>query len=143
MSKFNFAVFTFTEATGLISTTASSNCPGDILTFECTVEGGIATVWKGTVFNLCEDQDISFRHSRLNDINETQKLIDCNNVTTVVAMIIRSHNLTYTSEFSFTANCGLDGLTVECYKDDESNETLIGRKTVKGINILIYELIPQ
>ena len=137
----NFAVFLFTKASGLISTTANSNCPSDILTFECTVEGGVATVWKGTVFNLCEDQEISLLQSSFNDINGVRKLIHCSNVTTIVAKSIRSHNRTYTSEFSLTANCSLDGLTVECYKE-EISETLIGRKTVKGTNILIYEL-PQ
>ena len=77
----NFAVFLFTKASGLISTTANSNCPSDILTFECTVEGGVATVWKGTVFNLCEDQEISLLQSSFNDINGVRKLIHCSNVT--------------------------------------------------------------
>ena len=139
----NFAVFTFTKTTGLISTTANSNCPGDILTFECTVEGGFATVWKGTVFNLCRSQEITLRPSHFNVMNGTQIVINCSNVTTVVAESIRSHNHTYTSQVSLTANCDLDGLTVECYKEEGIYEILIGRKTVNGINILIYELIPQ
>ena len=37
-------------------------CPGDVVIYECTVVGGITTVWKGSIVdNLCQKSDYELR----------------------------------------------------------------------------------
>ena len=53
----------------LASASASSTfqailCPGDVLTIECTITGGVATVWRGTAFQcVSRSNEIILRHS--------------------------------------------------------------------------------
>ena len=50
-------------------------CPGYYSQYECTVTGGIATVWKGTVFNCpSNDDEIVLLHAHSTESAET-----CNN----------------------------------------------------------------
>ena len=80
---------------------SSSDCisPGycNTLTFECTVMGGLGTVWRGTAFS-CENSndEIVLLHSQF--VNGT--LGTCNNGT-IVGQDIRVENDTYyTSQLS-------------------------------------------
>ena len=126
-----------TETTGLILLSNSCNYPGDILTYECTVEGGVATVWKGSVFDLCDkSDDRSLIHSRYHERNGIEIKYKCGNVTTIVLQAIVSDNNTmvYTSHASVTANCKLDGLKIECYVDNGTKEIMIGSTTINGKN---------
>ena len=129
----NYSTVT-TGATGLVSQSNSCNYPGDILTYECAVEGGIATIWKGSVFDLCErNDDRSLLHSRFHERYGTEINIICGNVTSIVLQAVVSDNNTmvYTSHASVTANCKLGGLTIECYVDDGIKEIMIGSTTIK------------
>ena len=101
------------------------------------MEGGIATVWKGSVFDLCEKSDQrSLIHSRFHERYRTQIILICGNVTTIALQAIVSDNNTmvYTSRASVTANCKLNGLTIECYVDNGIKEIMIGSTTINGKN---------
>ena len=100
------------------------------------MEGGIATIWKGSVFGLCEKSDQrGLIHSRFHERHGFEINIICGNVTTIVLQAVVSDNtMVYTSHASVTANCKLDGLTIECYVDDGVKEIMIGSTTISGKN---------
>ena len=130
----NYSTVTI-EATGLISLSNSCNYPGDILTYECTVEGGVATTWKGSVFGVCESDLIGLIHTRFHERYGTDIKLICGNVTTIVLQAVVSDNTTiYTSRAYVTANCKLNGLTIECYVDNGTREIVIGSTTINGKN---------
>ena len=102
------------------------------------MEGGVATVWKGSVFDLCEKSEGYLLHTRFHERNGTEIKPICGDVTTIILQAIVSDNNTivYTSQASVTANCTLDGLTIECYVDNGTKEFMLGSTTINGKNSL-------
>ena len=101
------------------------------------MEGGIATIWKSSVFDLCETSyHRTLIHSRFHERNGTKLKYKCGNITTIVLQAIVSDNNTmvFTSRASVTANCKLDGLTIECYVDNGTRDIMIGSTTINGKN---------
>ena len=126
-------------ATGLISSSSGCKYPGDTLTYECTVEGGVATVWKGSVFDLCEKSDYRpLLHTRDYTNSSKVQYVECDNITTVVLQAIASDNNTmnHTSYATIIAHCKLDGLTIVCLNDNGSEEIMVGNITITGKNII-------
>ena len=128
------------EKQGLQLLDASNRClcPGDSLTYECTIvgESGGSTVWMGSVLN-CTGQEISLFHG---DYESTKGAHDgCGGV---VGQSVRSYvgvNTTndnsttvtlYTSRLTVPINSGTVGRTIECLYDDGAIATLVGRQTV-------------
>ena len=109
-------------------------CPGHELRLECTVVGGVTTVWRGTAFD-CKGQgdEIALRHTLFDNGRAIGK---CSNG------IIVGRNQNKTSDGRFisqliihlpllnaTYNNTLDGKTVQCVHDADSR-TVIGNHTI-------------
>ena len=104
--------------------------PGDILSYECTAEGGVITVWMGSALDiLCEQPSYSLMllHSRFS--NGTAQM-SCGN-DSIVALGEVDNN-TYTSHVNITASCELNGTTIQCIQDDGITESVIGNSTITG-----------
>ena len=88
--------------------TANINCacPGEELTFTCTLVGGGITVWSGTAFNCSSGtNDTSLSHSRFMDPEGISK--SCNGG----AIVARSVGVTddcYTSQLSVQVSSSLN-----------------------------------
>ena len=111
-------------------------CPGSELRLECTVVGGVTTVWRGTAFDCEGDGDrITLRHSQFDEGRATGV---CNNG------IIIGHNHNKTSDGRFisqliihlpllntTNDYTLDDRTVQCvHVSLTSTFTVIGTHTI-------------
>ena len=87
-------------------------CHGQTLSYECTTEGPISTVWQGTAFQ-CVGSRIVLRHSQFTVQQGTSG--ECNSDSTM----IRGHSLRvegdcYTSQLNVTVSPSLDNQTIEC-----------------------------
>ena len=120
----------------LLDTSNRYLCPGDTLTYECTVMGepGGSTAWTGNIFN-CTNHEISLFHA---DYESTEgAYAECSDI---VGHSVRSDiNTTndnstsvshYTSQLIVPINSGTVGTTIECLYDDGATATLVGRETV-------------
>ena len=120
---------------------SDSTChyPGNVHTFECTVENGIATVWK-VVHKSCNKEDITLLHSRFhNNSNVTTDRHECDGNVNVFGESIgnETDNATdYTSRLHITlaSSCGFIGTTVECSVDNGSSAILQETFTIPGNN---------
>ena len=94
-------------------------CPGDILSYECTVTGTErgATIWTGSAFNCYE---IVLYHYRFNTgTNRT-----CNNGA-IVARSLSIEGNNYTSQLNVTVIPDTAGKTTECRNYNWTHEILI------------------
>jgi hypothetical protein len=114
----------------LIST---SVCPWGInMTFECTVNGtiGDTTVWTGTDFNGCDNNEISLLH--INRFGNKGAYGTCNNgaITGQIVNVImgtNSNRSIYTSQLIVTVRSENNlGKVIECFHDDGANVSLVG-----------------
>ena len=91
-------------------------CPGDILTYECTVMGAGTTVWAGNAFNCPSyDNEISLLHSRF--MSDNVYYHTCNNGA-IVARSLSVDGNNYTSQLNVTVTPETIGKTIECHYDD-------------------------
>ena len=115
-------------------------CPGSELRLECTVIGGVTTVWRGTAFDCIGQGDqIELRHSQFDGGRATRV---CNNG--IIMGHIRNKTSTDGIDFKFisqliihlpllnaTNDYTLDGKTVECVRDSPTlGITVIGTHTI-------------
>ena len=98
-------------------------CPGDTLVFECSVMGGAATIWKGTIFN-CVSNEILLRHTRFTDGISGE----CNDGA-ILAQSIGGTGNYYTSQLNVTVTFEMNNQIVECYGYSNMS-TSIGNRTV-------------
>ena len=93
------------------------------MTYQCTVFGGAATVWRGTAF------DCSFINNEiviLHDINYTsQNPQTCNNGA-IIGHVVRAENDCYTSQITVQVSNELNGTTVVCAHDNGTDSIEIG-----------------
>ena len=97
-------------------------CPGDILTYECTVMGAGATVWTGIAFN-CPwfRNEIVLLHNHFISANRIS--IICNNGAIVVGgLSIEGNN--YTSQLNVTVTPDIAGKMITCLHDNYYNESI-------------------
>ena len=97
------------------------DCPEYTLSFLCSVEGGLLTVWKGSTFDCSNSNDeISFLHSHFNNVTK-----ECSNKTIVVRSL-RVENNHYISQLSVKVDTELEvqgNHTIECvYEDSHHRE---------------------
>lgn len=94
-------------------------CPGDILTYECTVTGGHATVWTGSAFDCpSAGNDITLLHSHFMHKGS------CNNGTIMArSLSVKGNN--YTSQFNVTVASDMAGKTIECLKSNGTHDILL------------------
>ena len=108
-------------------------CPGDIVTYECTVVGnyGGFTVWMGDFFHCSSGKRvIELLHRPLVE-GGTSNERTCNNGA-VVGRIIRVENGTFTSQLNVSLTPDIVGKSIECAND---NGTRIHR--VGSLNLAI------
>ena len=90
-------------------------CPGDVLTTECAIMGGGATVWQGTTFQ-CDrgnHREVILRHSQFRGSYDP---IDCNNGA-IVVQALGIINSSYISQLNVTVSPELNNTAVECWHD--------------------------
>ena len=103
-------------------------CPGDIVTYECTVTGGRGetTVWKGGAFHCPSNKhEIVLLHSRFTSESEDEAFGECNDGA-IVGRGLRVENNSYTSQLNVTLTSDLAGESIECVHDDGINITKVG-----------------
>ena len=93
-------------------------CPGDVLTFTCTIIGGGNTLWRGSAFNCpSTTNEIILRHSQFNSVGGTSG--SCNNEAIVGRSVRDESSNCFTSQLSVTVSESLNSRVVEC--DHNSN----------------------
>ena len=98
-------------------------CPEDVVVFVCRVSGGVATVWRGSIFN-CPDHgnQILLRHRNFE--NETSGT--CNDGE-IIAYSSEVANNSYSSQLNVTVTPEIHNGTVECVKPQgHANEISVG-----------------
>ena len=102
-------------------------CPGHELRLECTVVGAGTTVWGGSAFSGCSNNEIVLLHSHF----EHGLTMGCNNGE-IVGRSIRKVGDNYTSQLTvhLNVNFTLRGKTVECFYDDGLHEVTVGNYAI-------------
>ena len=116
---------------------STCNCPEYSITYECTVLGGLATVWKGSAFD-CQNSnnEIVLLHNRFNSHDGSQRF--CNNGA-MVAQSVKTDDIYYTSQLRVTVTSDLIGKSVECHYDDGIIEEVIQTFLIAGTwNFFFY-----
>ena len=109
-------------------------CPGDVMTYECTVFGGIGTttVWKSDVFQCSSGkQVIELIHSTNESIIRV-----CNNGD-IVARTVRSESDSFTSlsQLNVTLTRDIAGGSIECIGDNGTYTHRVGLLNVTATAI--------
>lgn len=110
-------------ATGLVKRTGCI-CPGYSVAYECTVMGGLGTVWRGTAFNNC--RDIFLLHDRFGE-NYTKT---CNNGD-ISGKSLGVFGSFYISQLHVKVRISSIGKTIECIHSNENTVT-IGSATIQA-----------
>ena len=97
-------------------------CPGDMLTYTCTVVGAGSTQWSGSLFD-CPANGIVLRHNIFDSTNGA--IGECNEGA-VLAQSAGVENDCYTSQLSFTVTTEFDNKTVLCTHNSISGNIVIG-----------------
>lgn len=102
-------------------------CPGDRILYECSIFGVGSTVWNGTLFYCpAQNNEICLLHSSFDEMT-----MYCNTTNRSVAVhAIKSENLCFTSQLTFSADAGVNQSTVTCVHDNEVDLRIIGSHTV-------------
>lgn len=118
-------------------------CLGETLSYQCTTQGAISTVWQGSAFQ-CISSNILLRHSQYTTPQGASGI--CNDgLITGNSLRIEEHNC-YTSQLNVTISEGLNGQTVQCAT---SGGQVVGTNNIAittGIcayHILYLQLIPH
>ena len=121
---------TFTDLSEetVLTTLSSCICPGYEAVFRCTVDDGVATVWRGSALENCSDDSIVLRHSQFrggHTINKT-----CGTSGQVIGQTISVVNGSYTSQLTINVTQQIIGSPIVCGTDDEySSSTQIMSST--------------
>ena len=109
-------------------------CPGDVVIYECTVNGGIGeaeiTVWTGSVISaVCPNfiNQVLLFHNRYSAPGGTS--VVCNRGAIEARSVSVSNSRAYTSRIfiTLTSEVFRKGYNIECDHDDgENNITVIG-----------------
>ena len=102
-------------------------CPGSMLTYECSVEGGSATVWQGSAFECSNSGDeIVLLHSRFTSGDHKT----CNSGA-IVGRSLRVEDNYYTSQLIVTVSPELIGRNISCaYDSDDNEEVTVGNTSI-------------
>ena len=100
-------------------------CPGCELVVECTIIGGGATVWQGTIFDVCQNEKITLRHSQFTSgivIHES-----CGTRQPIVGRSVSVANGSFISQLLITFSEDLVNKTIECASDSGQ---IVGSKQI-------------
>lgn len=110
--------------TGLnLLTQYDCGCPKQNVSYECSVVGGLITVWSGSAF-MCGARKISLRH------NDFQAAMGICNEGAIVAYSVENVDNCYTSRLDVTLSDELQGQSISCSRDDGSTPTTLGLSTL-------------
>ena len=111
-------------------------CPGDVVTYECTVIGRTTTVWRGSAVHCTEsNNEVVFLLNEHNDHTSSGGIYrSCKNGNSQ-GRIVRVENdsislVNYTSQLNITLTSDLVNQSIECVDDDGSSETVIGSANI-------------
>ena len=110
--KTNIVIFVSAENEFLAPPNFICGCPGQVLTYNCTVDGtrGMATLWSGTAFNCSGNaNEIILRHNKFNGTSKA-----CNQGAITAQSVGAQDNMYFTSQLQVTVSSGLNNKTVEC-----------------------------
>ena len=110
-------------------------CPEDVVLYECTVCGGLATVWEGSAFQ-CLSGEITLTHS---DFGTPNAFGVCNGGA-LIGRGLSVDNGCYISRLNVTFSAQLQGTTVSCSVDDGRIATKIA-STVLNTSTGIQKLM--
>ena len=103
-------------------------CPGDTLSYECTVTGGGGTVWAGSAFNCYQyGNEIVLFNSHF----DTGTYGMCNNGA-IVGRSLSVDGNNYTSQLNVTITPDTAGKTIKCVHDRGAHEILIFTSIIPG-----------
>ena len=110
-------------------------CPGKNLTLECTVHGdeGDNTVWQGTAFSGCNNDEITLIHNRFGREGASGV---CNGGAISGRIVRVESNSSYISQLKVAISAEMVGKNIVCNHDNGTIYT-IGRYVIK-IGMLIY-----
>ena len=109
-------------------------CPGQYLTYECTVVGelGGMSVWRGSVFN-CTSQEISLFHNKY----ESGAFGQCGDITgqsLKVNTTDGNNSIGYfVSQLSVPAGSNTAGKDIACQYDDGDAVVSVGEMTIPAV----------
>ena len=102
-------------------------CPDYTITYECTIVGGLATVWKGSAVD-CKNE-IVLLHSRFMSDGTVR---ECNDGAIIGRSVTVANNDLYTSQLMVRISSATVGKTIECFYDDGSTEQLVKSFIITG-----------
>ena len=98
------------------------------MVFQCTTTGGVATVWRGSIFNCAGMTNfVSLRHSQFSNV---ETVIGVCNDGNIKAYGISVSGNNYTSQLNITIDESMLGQIIECAHDDGRSENVIGQKVL-------------
>ena len=110
-------------------------CPGEVLTYTCTVVGGArdpeATIWGGSAFD-CAGNEVILRHSNF----DVTQFGECNNGA-IQGRSVGVNGMCFTSQLNVTVSAGLNNKTVMCFLDSAVQRT-IGESLIRVASKYIY-----
>ena len=92
------------------------------MTYNCTVSGSGATIWKGTEFDCSSNNEIIILHS----INYTSERPKTRNNGAIIGRAIGAENDSYTSQLTVQISDELNGTTIVCVHDNGTDSVEIG-----------------
>ena len=92
---------------------------------ECTITGGGATVWQGTIFDGCQNEKITLRHSGFTSGTVIQE--SCGMRGPVVGCSVSVAGGSYISQLLINITEELNNKTIECANE---NGQIVGSKQI-------------
>lgn len=90
-------------------------CPGQVVSFECTIIGGELTSWEGSAL-MCQGREITLLHR---EFNTSTAMGECNSGETMIsARSVRVTNNSYTSRLDVTLTPAVIGRDISCSSSD-------------------------
>ena len=100
-------------------------CRGYNATYECSVVGPGSTVWRGSGFQGCSNNQITLFHSQF-----SEGTVGICNFGTILGRSVRVESNCYTSQLNIFVGADVIETTVLCSYDNGVNEIDIGNTTI-------------
>ena len=113
---------------GLLPEGRQCACAGDRLIYNCSVVGGIATRWRGSLID-CPLNVITLRHSQF----ENNPFESCNDGD-ISGHGIAAINNCFTSQLSVTVRESFNNTTVQCILNSNEGTKIIGESVLSVIS---------
>lgn len=125
-----------------VMVTSSCECPDYSITYECTVVGGVSTVWQGSAVDCTNE--IVLLHSRFMSGGDVR---ECNDGAIIGRSTAVENNDWFTSQLTVRISSTSVGKTILCSCDDGTSEHVVksfmitGKpKLIMNFNSLQYDM---